>query len=202
MENSPSESKKAKVDPLEWVDQYGDYLMRFAMMRVNNASVAEDLVQETFLAAIKAWDRFEGKSTVKTWLTGILKFKVLDHYRKSGRETSFTQLTSFYEEEEGKHFGDNHHWTREGEFSPANWKPEQWEHMDQDEFMRQFLACSEQLPEKVKQVFFLREVDGVESKDIIEQLGITPQNLWTILHRARMSLRRCLESKGVSSRSS
>lgn len=180
------------LDPSTWLESYGDYLYRYAVMRVNNPSVAEDLVQETFLAGIKSLKNFGGRSTLKTWLTGILKFKVMDYYRKSSREKTFTQLSSFFEDEEKEHFGEDGHWLN-GDFSPAEWSAEQWENVDRKEFMTQFLSCSDKLPKKIKQVYLMREVDGIDSKEIVEQLGITPQNLWTILHRARMALRKCLQ---------
>lgn len=179
-------------DPSTWLESYGDYLYRYAVMRVNNPSVAEDLVQETFLAGIKSLKNFGGRSTLKTWLTGILKFKVMDYYRKSSREKTFTQLSSFFDDEEKEHFGEDGHWLN-GDFSPAEWSAEQWENVDRKEFMAQFLSCSDKLPKKIKQVYLMREVDGIDSKEIVEQLGITPQNLWTILHRARMALRKCLQ---------
>ena len=185
------------LDPSTWIDSYGDYLYRFALMRVNNPTVAEDLVQETFLAGIKSLNNFGGRSTLKTWLTGILKFKVMVYYRKSSRETTFTQLSSFYENEESDHFGENGHWLN-GDFSPADWSAEQWENVDLQEFMTQFLVCADKLPPKIKQVYIMREVDGVDSKEIVEQLEITPQNLWTILHRARMALRKCLQDNWSS----
>jgi RNA polymerase sigma-70 factor (ECF subfamily) len=185
------------LDPSTWIDSYGDYLYRFALMRVNNPTVAEDLVQETFLAGIKSLNNFGGRSTLKTWLTGILKFKVMDYYRKSSRETTFTQLSSFYENEESDHFGENGHWLN-GDFSPADWSAEQWENVDRQEFMTQFLVCADKLPPKIKQVYIMREVDGVDSKEIVEQLEITPQNLWTILYRARMALRKCLQDNWSS----
>lgn len=180
------------LDPSTWLESYGDYLYRYAVMRVNNPSVAEDLVQETFLAGIKSLKNFGGRSTLKTWLTGILKFKVMDYYRKSSREKTFTQLSSFFDDEEKEHFGEDGHWLN-GDFSPAEWSAEQWENVDRKEFMAQFLSCSDKLPKKIKQVYLMREVDGIDSKEIVEQLGITPQNLWTILHRARMALRKCLQ---------
>jgi RNA polymerase sigma-70 factor (TIGR02943 family) len=189
---TPRPNNSDSQDPSTWLDSYGDYLYRYAIMRVNNPVVAEDLVQETFLAGIKSLKNFGGRSTLKTWLTGILKFKVMDHYRRSSREKTFTQLSSFYEDEEKQHFGDDGHWLQ-GEFSPAEWSAEQWENIDRKEFMAQFISCSEKLPQKIRQVYLMREVDGIESKDIVEQLGITPQNLWTILHRARIALRKCLE---------
>lgn len=185
------------MDPSSWVDAYGDYLYRYAVTRVSSPTVAEDLVQETFLAGIKSLKNFGGRSTLKTWLTGILKFKIMDHYRNSSREKTFTQLSSFYEDEEQNHFGENGHWLG-GDYSPAGWSPEQWEKMDRQEFMNQFLRCSKKLPPKVRQVYLMREIDGIDSKDIVEQLDITPQNLWTILHRARMALRKCLQDNWSS----
>tara|TARA_B100001123_G_C15227661_1_gene993834 strand:- start:846 stop:1451 length:606 start_codon:yes stop_codon:yes gene_type:complete len=193
-----SQNPSDSLDPSTWVEAYGDYLWRFALMRVNNPSVAEDLVQETFLAGIKSLKNFGGRSTLKTWLTGILKFKVMDYYRKSTREKSFTQLSSFYDDEESEHFGEDGHWLH-GDFSPADWSAEQWENFDRQEFMNQLMACSEKLPPKIRQVYIMREIDGIESKDITEQLNITPQNLWTILHRARMALRKCLQDNWSSS---
>ena len=79
-------------DPERWVELYGDYLFKYALMRLRDAAKAEDAVQETFLAALKGGKTFEGRSAEKSWLVGILKNKVCDHYRKAGRETSFTDM--------------------------------------------------------------------------------------------------------------
>ncbi len=192
METSQSTSPE-NTDPSTWLEAYGDYLYRFAYLRVNNQTVAEDLVQEAFLAGIKSLKNFAGRSTIKTWLTGILKFKIMDHYRKSKREKTFTELTSFYDDEEGRNFNDENHWSVTGGFSPADWSAEQWDSVDRKEFMAQFLKCADKLPPKIRQVYMMREIDGIESSEIVKELGITPQNLWTILHRARMALRKCLQ---------
>src|SRR5262245_29704967 len=79
-------------DPSRWVDEHGDILYRYARERVRKPDVAQDLVQETFLAAVRTQQRFRGGSTVRSWLCGILKHKICDYYRKLGRETSFTDL--------------------------------------------------------------------------------------------------------------
>src|SRR5262249_4571718 len=79
-------------DPERWVDEHGDVLYRYALERVRKPEVAQDLVQETFLAAVRTHERFRGGSTVRSWLCGILKHKICDYYRKRGRETSFTDL--------------------------------------------------------------------------------------------------------------
>lgn len=190
---SDAPSIPPELDPSSWVDAYGDALYKFAYFRVNNAALAEDLVQETFLAAIKGKDRFSGKASVKTWLTGILKNKVVDYYRKKNRTQSMQDTAAFFEREEAELFSEDGHWNYDNPNIPADWSPAQVEKMDRKEFMQQFYRCADQLPEKIRTVFILREVDGVTSADICEQLDISPQNLWTILHRARMALRGCLQ---------
>src|SRR4051794_6980988 len=88
-------------NPERWVDEHGDTLFRYALMRLRDPIKAEDLVQETFLAALKS--NFAGKSSEQSWLIGILKNKVIDHFRKAGRETSFTDL-EFYKDEQSDCF--------------------------------------------------------------------------------------------------
>ena len=90
-------------DPEQWVELHGDYLFRYAMTRLRDASKAEDAVQETFLAALKGGKSFAGRSAEKSWLTGILKNKIADYYRKASRESSFTDL-GFYMDEESDRF--------------------------------------------------------------------------------------------------
>ena len=102
----PAESAKAAPglsDPERWVELHGDYLFRYAMMRLRDASKAEDAVQETFLAALKGGKSFAGRSAEKSWLVGILKNKISDYYRKASRETSFTDM-EFYSDEESDRF--------------------------------------------------------------------------------------------------
>src|ERR1700677_2957127 len=81
-------------DPDAWVDEHGDCLYRYALVRVRTPEVAQDLVQEAFLAALRGWDKFGGRSSERSWLCGILKNKIVDYYRKLGRETSFTDMES------------------------------------------------------------------------------------------------------------
>jgi len=180
------------LDPTRWVDEHGDYLFHFALSRVRDMVLAEDLVQDARLAALRGAERYEGRSTERTWLAGILRNKLLDHFRKAGRETSFTDM-EFYEDEERKSF-DNpmfpDHWTAEA-------GPQEWgrigESLDDEAFWETFHQCTRKLPEKVARVFLLREVDELETDEICASLQVTPNNLWVMLHRARMALRRCLE---------
>jgi RNA polymerase sigma-70 factor (TIGR02943 family) len=181
-------------DPEQWVDVHGDYLFGYALMRLRDASKAEDAVQETFLAALKGGKSFARLSAEKSWLVGILKNKIADYYRKAGRETSFTDM-EFYSKEENGQF------VAEGLFK-GSWiqelGPQEWSNpgssLDSQVFWQKFHECSNKLPKKVGTVFTLREVDGVESKEICAMLDISEGNLWIMLHRARMALRRCMET--------
>lgn len=184
----------ALSDPERWVDEHGDYLFKYALSRLRDPFKAEDAVQETFLAALKGGKSFQGRSAEKSWLVGILKNKICDHFRRAGRETSFTDL-EFYRDEEGDRF------VPEGMFKDA-WiheaGPQEWNNpgasLDSEMFWQAYRDCSGKLPKNVATVFTLREVDGIESKEICALLNISEGNLWVMLHRARMALRRCLET--------
>jgi RNA polymerase sigma-70 factor (TIGR02943 family) len=182
-------------DPEQWVDLHGDYLFKYALMRLRDPGRAEDAVQETFLAALKGGKNFAGRSAEKSWLVGILKNKIFDHYRKASRETSFTDL-DFYADEESDRFvaggSGKDGWVHA--LGPAEWSPNPGAGLDNEIFWKTFYDCSNKLPKNVAAVFNLREVDGVDSKEICGLLNISENNLWVMLHRARMALRRCLET--------
>jgi RNA polymerase sigma-70 factor (ECF subfamily) len=175
------------------VELHGDYLFKYAILRLRDVSQAEDAVQETFLAALKGGKSFAGRSAEKSWLVGILKNKICDHYRKASRETPFTDL-GFYAEEEGEPFvAEGLHqggWVHES--APQEW-PDPGASLDKAKFWQTYRECSGKLPKNVAAVFNLREVDGLESKEICALLNISENNLWVMLYRARMALRRCLE---------
>ena len=196
---SPPPATARSSDPERWVEEYGDYLFKYAIVRLRDATKAEDMVQETFLAALKGRHKFEGRSAEKSWLAGILKHKVLDHYRKASRETSFTDL-EFYQDEESDRFipdglfqgGWRHDAGRE--LGPMEWSSDPGASLDSQAFWQTFHDCSSKMPKNVAAVFTMREVEGVESKEICRTLNISENNLWVMLHRARMALRRCLET--------
>jgi RNA polymerase sigma-70 factor (TIGR02943 family) len=190
---SPAEAKSPSglSDPERWVDEHGDYLFRYALMRLRDPVKAEDAVQETFLAALKTGKNFQGRSTEKSWLTGILKNKIYDHFRQTSREMSFTDL-EFYSDEESDRFVPDGLGQGGWIHGPQEW-PEAGESLDNELFWKTYRECAGKLPKNVAAVFNLREVDGVESKEICAMLNISENNLWVMLHRARMALRRCLE---------
>lgn len=177
--------------PESWVDEHGDCLYRYALLRVRKAEVAEDLVQETLLVAVRTHDKFRGRSTERSWLVGILKNKVCDHFRKLSRETTFTDL-EFFSDEHSEKFDAASYWIHER--GPSEWQPEGEEAMKRAEFWEALQGCLSRLPERVAQVFMLREMDGVPSKVICATLQISEANLWVMLHRARMALRLDLET--------
>ena len=182
-------------DPERWVEEYGDYLFKFALVRLRDSAKAEDMVQETFLAALKGQQSFAGRSAEKSWLVGILKHKVLDHFRKTSREASFTDLDFYSDEESDRFIPDGMFkggWLHE--LGPLEWSSEPGTGLDSQAFWKTFHDCSNKLPKNISTVFTMREVDGVESKEICKLLNISENNLWVMLHRARMALRRCLET--------
>lgn len=200
-EVTPQESadkSSAKVpqlsDPERWVEDHADYLFKYALVRLRDPLKAEDAVQDTFLAALKGGRSFQGRSAEKTWLVGILKNKIFDHFRKTSRETAFTDM-EFYDREEQDSFVPDgiskEAWIHE--FAPTEWDSP-GAALDSDIFWKTFRDCSNKLPKNVAAVFNLREVDGIESKEICAMLNISENNLWVMLHRARMALRRCLET--------
>jgi RNA polymerase sigma-70 factor, ECF subfamily len=184
------ETKPARLsDPDRWVDEHGDYLFKFALMRLRDSAKAEDMVQETFLAALKGGNSFAGRSREKSWLVGILKNKISDFYRKASRETAFTDL-EFYSEEESDGYHASGAWIADA--GPKAWA-QPGASLDKEAFWKTFHGCASKLPRNVSSVFSLREIDGIESKEICSLLNISESNLWVMLHRARMALRRCLE---------
>jgi RNA polymerase sigma-70 factor (ECF subfamily) len=176
-------------DPHRWVDLYGDQLYRYAFTRVKNRMVAEDLVQETFLAALHGGEGFEGRSSEKTWLTAILKNKIVDHFRKMGREQPLNQSLD-HEERLDYFFHENGKWKDK----PENWDITPERILDQREFWKAFLQCLSELSERLRAAFSLREMEGLRCDEICKILHISSSNCWTTLYRARMSLRRCLQA--------
>lgn len=184
-----------RLDPERWVEEHADALFGFAAARVRDRAIAQDLVQETFLAAMKARESFAGRSTERSWLFGILRNKLVDYYRRQSREITVTDLETPFPEEEGAFaasgMGKNG-WVMK--LAPQAWETPEGTLVSK-EFQEILQTCLAGLPDKVARVFVLREIDGVTSEEICKDLGVSPNNLWVMLHRARMGLRRCLESR-------
>jgi RNA polymerase sigma-70 factor (ECF subfamily) len=177
--------------PEAWVQEHGDCLFRYALFRVRRQEVAEDLVQDTLLAALKAQREFAGRSSLRSWLVGILRNKIFDHFRKQGREQSFTDL-QFGGEGDSKYFNEDGGWKEEA--APKPWGVgEQVESLDKEAFWKVMGGCLDKMPKRVGDVFLLREMEERSTEEICKSLSVTPNNLWVMLHRARTALRQCLE---------
>jgi RNA polymerase sigma-70 factor (ECF subfamily) len=163
-------------------------LLRFAILQLRNDSVAEDVVSETMLAILEKPDNFEGRSTLKTYATGILKFKIIDVIRKRGREVHIEPLDEqSMDDAMDALFASDGHWA---EPPPAWQEPERA--LQQSQFFDTLQACVERLPAKIGRVFMMREWLEQEVEDICIELDITSNNCGVMLYRARMQLRECL----------
>ncbi len=187
-------TKETAFDATVWVDAHGDFLYSFAFSRLRDQWLAEDMVQETLLAAMQSKNTFQSKSSERTWLCGILKHKIIDHFRKSSREVELTDEEadmSSYDylfRDEGAWKG---HWSAEAR--PAVWQDNPEKVLEHTEFRGILSHCLGELPERVANCFTLREMDGFDSTEICKILGISPNNFWVMMHRARLHLRRCID---------
>ncbi len=178
---------KGQSDPERWVDDYGDMLYRYALARVSRPDVAQELVQETFLAALKGRARFAGRSTERTWLTGILRHKILDHYRSRSRGPAETPLDG-HDDPLAVFFDEEGRWINPPDAIAVN--PQDL--LQQEEFWAVLDRCLDGLSQRRREAFVRRVMEGEDTGTICKALGITATNLWVILYRARTQMRRCL----------
>lgn len=164
-------------------------LLQFAKMQLRNDSMAEDVVSETLLAILEKPDNFEGRSSLRTYATGILKFKIIDVLRKRGREVHVEPLDEqSMDDALDALFASDGHWQE----APQAWQ--QPEHaLQQSQFFNALQICVNRLPDKLGRVFLMREWLEQETSDICLELGITSNNCGVMLYRARMQLRECLD---------
>lgn len=183
------------IDPAAWLERHGDVLFRYALLRVGDQNQAEDIVQETLLAALRGADRFAGQSQERTWLVGILKHKIVDHHRR--KRTAQADVAELPDGgDEASAFNHKGLW----QTAPLKWGTSPGQSFDEQEFWDAFSDCLSGLPESYRAPFVLREVDGMDSEEICKLLDLTPTNLWTLLHRARTRLRTCLEKRWFRNR--
>lgn len=174
------------VHPENWVDSYADYLFSFAMTRVGDGELAKDLVQETFLAALEKMGSFEGRSSEKTWLTGILKNKIYDAYRRKLKVLALAGSDPFFRQSDG-------HWLvdqRPEPFVPAVEKV-----IETRELRQSLQACIKKLPLAWLAIFTMKHLEDHSSETICATLKISQSNFWVIIHRAKLHLRACLQKK-------
>ena len=174
-------------DIISLVKTYTKDLLGYAIIKVYQKEIAEDLVQDTFLSAHQSYENFKGKSNVKTWLFSILKHKIADYYRlkyKENTETSSGILQEF--------FNENERW--KPEHRPVNWGNEK-ELLDDPDFAKALKECFDKLPQQWSSAVQLKYLEEHNAETICSKLEISKANFWQIIHRAKLQLRNCLELK-------
>jgi len=183
-------TEKKILNPKLWVKTYADPLFRFAVIRVNDKDSAKDLVQETFLAALKNLETFKGEISEKNWLYMILKNKIIDHYRKK-TASILDQIDTL--NDEGGFFDEESHWIKSR--GPKDWGVDYNSTLESEEFMEILNKCMERLSEIMRIVFSMKYLDEKDSHEICKELKITSSNYWVIIHRSKLQLRSCIEEK-------
>lgn len=187
------------LNPKHWIDRYADHLYHYAIARVYNSEIAEDLIQDCFLSAYKARESFKGESTERTWLFAILKRKIIDHYRKRASKPTPLSLEEERSMDSGGYFsleeGKEGKWSEE--HRPNKWGINPETELESKEFYEIFLKCMAYLPDKWRAVFSMRNLEDISSKEVCKELNISSSNLWVIMHRARLQLRECLEDNWI-----
>jgi RNA polymerase sigma-70 factor, ECF subfamily len=175
------------------IESHRPYLVRYALAQLRDGEAAEEAVQEALVAALESLDSFGGKSSLRTWLTSILRFKVIDLQRRAYADRANVELTDFAGSGEDESwlddlFDETGHWRQ----APQAWSDPEAA-LEQRRFWEAFERCLDGLPPTGGRVFFKRAVMGEETETICKDEGITSSNCWVILHRARLALRSCLE---------
>lgn len=175
-----------KLQPDKWVDEHADYLFNYAVGKVNDAEIAKDLVQETFIAGLNSAKNFKGDAAERTWLIAILKRKVIDYYRKINSKKGKAEVRIQYSDQTDSE-GD---WLEERVADPFIKGGDQ--EIENEELGLAIQNCIDKLPKKQSRVFTMKTIQGMSTEDICNELGINPSNLWVMIHRARTSLMGCL----------
>lgn len=182
------------VDASRWIDEHGDALFAYALLHLGDREAAEERVQEALMAALEARSRFRGQSSQRTWLLAILRHKICDHVRRRRRETA----GEFRVAEEG---ASESSFTSRGTWRtpPGRWTNDPSDAASRPEFWEMLRGCLDELPARGADAFCLRELQGLSTEAICKVLDVTATNLWTLLHRSRARLRRCLERRWFGS---
>jgi len=177
------------ANPEQWVNNYADYLYNYARFKLPSKEIAEDVVQETFLSAFTGVKNFKGGSSEKTWLVTILKRRIVDFYRKESRKAD-KNLSSFQMPFYASGDYENH-WIEQ--HAPKKWEVD--DKIQFDEFHQVLQFCLNLLSPKHRVVFMMKILDECSTAEVCEKAQINPNNLWTIMHRARLQVRACVEKK-------
>lgn len=185
MSNPDKSIKNAHHDVDELVSRHAEALYSYAMLRVREKGLAEDMVQETLLAALQNWENFAGDSSERTWLIGILRHKILDFFRQHHSDHEQLDDNAWRID----FFCEKLHWKDK----MLDWKANPEILAQNDEFWKVLRDCLKELSQVMAKAFIMRELECMRSDEVCKLLEISETNLWVRLHRARLQLRRCLE---------
>jgi len=184
-------ASKEQSSPSNWIAGHADALFSYAIVRVGDRETAKDLVQETFLSALRSRASFRGESSEKTWLFSILKNKIIDHYRR-GAAGMIVPLSDAYRGPElDAYFDPDGEWKESS--GPADWKAAGQDDLSVREFQEILRKCLARLTPGHRAVFTLKYLEDLDSGETCKQLGISASNYWVMMHRAKLALRECIE---------
>ncbi|MFV0540065.1 MAG: sigma-70 family RNA polymerase sigma factor [Aestuariibaculum sp.] len=178
---------KHDINPEKWIDLHADYLFNYTFSRVKDRDIAQDLVQETFLAGLKSMKNFKGEASERTWLTSILKRKIIDYYRKANSNKGRAEVL-MSQNKQNKSDGD---WIEKN--VPDIFTKTAEDNIENTELRHAIHDCLNKLPQKQATVFKMKTIEGLETQTICNELNITASNLWVIIHRARAAMANCLK---------
>ncbi len=178
---------------LTLVERHHAGLMRMAMIFVSDTTLAEEIVQETWLAVINGIQKFEGNSSVKTWIFAIMSNQAKKHARRASRTVNLSALNNLTLDD--LHNVDAHRFSGKGAWlePPARWRINPEEALEKGRLLEVVKATIEELPEKQRIVFTMRDIQGFSTADVMSVLDITDANQRILLHRARAAIRAALE---------
>ncbi len=178
--------------------QHADSLYRFAFSRVKDHQATEDLVQDCLSAAWQRIDTFDGRSALSSWLTGIIKFKIIDYFRKSKR-TPTDQTADFGEDRDALEtmFESNGSWKIDPNYGLETLANAPDQIASNNELMEWVKSCLAKLPERLRELFLMREVDGLDVSTAASAAGVTAGSAAVLLTRSRQRLRLCLQENGI-----
>jgi RNA polymerase sigma-70 factor (TIGR02943 family) len=189
-------TKTHQLEPRNWVATHADYLYAYAIARINDEEQAKDLVQETFLAALQKVDKFEGKSSERTWLTAILKYKIIDVYRKKSSGFVINADMQGAEQKESDFFEPQYgHWR--SEHAPMTFGIDDHDPLVNMEFNSILQKCMQKLPVLWLSIFTMKHMDDQSTDVICSELKVTQSNFWVIIHRTKLNLRACLQKNWI-----
>ncbi|MDX6691372.1 MAG: hypothetical protein QOG15_2829 [Solirubrobacteraceae bacterium] len=184
---------------VELVDRYQAGLQRLARTFVRDRAVAEEVVQETWVAVLKGIDRFEGRSSLKTWLFQILSNRAKTRALRERRSAPFSALAGEAGEDDDaivdaeRFLPDGHRWAGHWAAAPADWAHMPEERLLGQETLAHVRDAIEELPPRQARVLVLRDVEGWEPEEVCDALGISDGNQRILLHRARGKVCAALE---------